>query len=274
MGGDEEIRRPVGAEHEEPRRLGPPRDHREPFHRGRIGPVQVFEQQHHRLHARQDLQRFAQLAQHPLAGDAAARAPERLEIRGGTKAGSCASQLGAWRRRISSTRSPPGCRHNRLDRFEQRQERLPGAVVLDHWPRRDEERPVLRGWPGRPRRSAVLPIPASPVTNAICRRPSSARVSRSSSRAISSSRPITWLAVRAHPASHNTGRGAGASTSAAGAAPTWRDEPIPDAVHGLDVARLPRIVPSAPDAGPGSESRARPRRRRSRPRPHRGARPS
>ena len=62
MPGHDEIDGAIGAQHDQPRRLASPGNHGEHVHGRGIDPVQVFEEQHHRLDEREGLQALGELA--------------------------------------------------------------------------------------------------------------------------------------------------------------------------------------------------------------------
>ena len=139
MPGHDEIDGAVGAQHDQPRRLASPGNHGEHVHGRGIDPVQVLEEQHHRLDEREGLQALGELAQHPLPRNALESALERVEV----------SRRHQGRHpREPARRVAPQALHNAraagrpaqpAEGLEQRQKRLPGAVVLHALPPGDCE---------------------------------------------------------------------------------------------------------------------------------------
>ena len=137
-----DIGRPVRPEDEQPRRFAPAGQPRQQVDRGRVAPVQVFQEQDEGRVGAQGVQGLHQLPQHPVARGPLRSALHGLEIRVGQQR----RQLGQPGRRML-LEDPhhlfaPGRTTQSSERLEQRQVGFAGAVELHALPTTDAQRLV------------------------------------------------------------------------------------------------------------------------------------
>ena len=137
-----DIGRPVRPEDEQPRRFAPAGQPRQQVDRGRVAPVQVFQEQDEGRVRAQGVQRLHQLPQHPVARGPLRSALHGLEIRVGEQR----RQLNQPGRRMLLEDLhhlfAPGRATQSSERLEQRQVGFAGAVELHALPTTDAQRLV------------------------------------------------------------------------------------------------------------------------------------
>ena len=107
------LHRPIRAQHQQPRRLAPPRQIRQQVQRGLITPVQVFEHQHQRAARPSAPRRLRPLPQHALPRRPQHLALQRLRSAWLQEAGICSSHVGACCSSSASTSAASGPRQSR-----------------------------------------------------------------------------------------------------------------------------------------------------------------
>jgi hypothetical protein len=131
VGADGHVGGPVGAEDQQPRGVGSPREHRQHVGRARVAPVQVLQEEDERAIRAHRIERLDDLAEHALAGRSGRPSLHRLQL----VVGEQGRQLREPRRRIlledPDERLPSRLATQAPERLEHRQIRLGGAVLLD-----------------------------------------------------------------------------------------------------------------------------------------------
>ena len=239
---EDDVDRPIGADHHQPRRVAAPRQVADEIERRVVAPVQIFEHDDQRRLGGDRLDRLGHLAQHAFAGGARPLPLQRLALGGRQQR----RQLDEPGRRVLPQQldDARAVRRSAEPRqaVEHRQVRLAGAVLFEALAAGDQDARKGDACSSSALTSVVLPIPGSPVTNTTWRSPRSAR---------SSQRP--HLGQLGLAAQHADRSGGAARRRRLDAAPAARrrlrqlaDETVAAAVRRLDVPRRrPHRRPSA-----------------------------